>query len=392
MMAVIAAISISLYYYSSRGNLPRFLSGRGSPPPSVASPARPEQEEERPAGQETGTSAVKMAETKESVIQEQLEAKPPDKAISLPEQKSQEARVQEEKPRPEPAKAEMPPPQEGKKKAPLPRPPEQTVKEEKKKEEAGLPLPVAPEDKETVDLDKIYDEGIAALKAGSYDSCIRSMEEILQLRPDHKNARYYLAIAQKRKEEEEKQKSAERQRAAQIARHLKIAEEMLSAEDYERSLAEAREVLRLEPDNGAAKEYVERATLKLAPLEIRPIIDEYVKAIAEERLLSFYGTYCYADLYQIISKDAAMILKLYDDLQALASQVKADVNPSADGRLKAEVRFAQIMTAVSAAKKTREVLFEGTIIWKMEKTDQGWKILNITYQAADRKTPGKEAS
>jgi hypothetical protein len=200
-----------------------------------------------------------------------------------------------------------------------------------------------------------------------------------------------LAIAKMKKEEEEKQKSAERQRAAQIAQHLKIAEGRLSAEDYEGGLAEAREVLFLDPDNVAAKEFLELATLKMAPLEIRPIIDNYVKAIAEERLLSFYETYCSGDLYQSIRKDTGLLLKLYDDLQALASQVRTDVNRQTDGLLKAEVRFAQIMTGVSAAKKTREVLFEGTIIWKMEKSDRDWKILNITYSTADKKAPGKEA-
>jgi hypothetical protein len=218
------------------------------------------------------------------------------------------------------------------------------------------------------------------------------MERVLQYQPDHRNALYYLTIAKKRKEDEEKQKSAEIQKPAQVARHLKLAEEGLSAEDYERALAEVREVLLLDPENSSANKYLQRAIMKMAPLEIKPIIDEYVKAIAEERLLSFYERYCYADLYQIIRKDAEMILRLYDGLQALASQVKTDVNRSADGRLKAEVRFVQIMTGLSTVKKTREVLFEGTIIWKMEKRDRDWKILNITYQTADKKAPGKEAS
>lgn len=393
MMLAVAAIIIFLYDYSIRGNLPRFLSGRRSPAPPVASPVRPEQKkEETPAAPDTKQAEVKIAETRESAIQEPLEKKPPEKTTSLPEQESQKAGVHEEKPRPEPTKAEIPSAKEGEKKAPLAQPPKQPVKEEKKRDEAEAPPPVVPEGRETVDLDKIFEEGVAALKAGSYDSCIRSMEEILKLEPDHKNALHYLAIAKKRKEEEEKQKVAEGQRAAQIARHLKTAEEMWSAKDYKGSLAEAREVLRLDPDNGAAKEYVELAFLKLAPLEIRPIIDEYVSAIAEERLLSFYETYCSADLYQAISKDTALMLKLYDNLRALASQVGFDINREADQLLKAEVRFTQIMTGVSTVRQRREVLFEGTIIWKMEKRDRNWKILNITYLAADRKAPEKEAS
>jgi len=388
MMAVVAAIVFSLYYYSGRGNLPRLLGGRGGPAPSVSLP--PEPEEETPVSSKTPAPDIKLEETGKADIQEQPEAGPPDQTKSQPGLETTETSKPAETPRSVPAPAEKQPLRKEKEK-PLPvRPSEPTVKEEGKKAAAEIQPPPAPQEKDTIELEKIYDDGLAALKAGRYEACIGSMERILEFQPDHRNAQYYLAIAKKRKEEE-KRNIAEAQKSAQVARHLKLAEEKLSTEDYEGTLAEGREALRLDPENGTSKEYVQLATLKLARLEIKPIVDEYIRAITNRSLLAFYESYCTADLYQIISKDVAIILRLYESFQALASQIEMDISPAGEGGLKAEARFTQIMIGVSTARRIREVLFEGTIIWKMEKRDGKWKILNITYQTADKKTPGKES-
>ena len=340
--------------------------------------------------QETSAPGVEPSDTGRPDIREQPETRLAEEAKSLPEQETSEAPLLVKTAPPVPAPAEKPPIQKEERKPPPVQASKPTVKTEEKKESSEIQLPAAPEKKEAVDLEKTYDDGLAALKAGRYEACIRSMERILEFQPDHRNAQYYLAIARKRKEDEEKRRIAEDQRSAQVARHLQLAEERLSAEDYERTLAEAREALRLDPENGTAKEYIQLASLKLARLEIKPIVDEYIRAITDRSLLAFYQTACTADLYQTISKDTAVMLRLYESLQALASQVETDISPAAGGRLKAEVRFTQIMTGVSTARRIREVLFEGTIIWQMEKGDGRWKILNITYQTADKKAPRKE--
>ena len=407
MMAVVAAAVLALYYYSSRGELPRLLGGRNGPPPAVVSPPQPVPEEETsirreiqlPSPEAEPKSPVEIPERTEAGLAET------DKPLAAKETPMAEAAA--ETPRSETAAPQKPPLQKEEVKPPQTPAPKPAAKEpagpepakrkatEEKAEVEQKVVPeteaqAAPDEIESIDLDKTYNEGMAALREGRYEDAVRSMESILREQPDHRNAQYYLAIARKRMEDEEKKRIVEAQRFAEAARHLQLAEEGLSAEDYERVLAESREVLRLDPDNSAAKEYARQAALKLARGEIRRTVDAYARSIADGSLPAFYQAACSADLYQAIHKDAAVLLKLYESLQAQASQVEMDIGPASDGELGAEVRFTQIMTGVSTARRIREVLFEGKIIWKMEKKDGKWKILNITYQTADKKPPGKE--
>ncbi|MGB7296194.1 MAG: protein kinase [Candidatus Aminicenantales bacterium] len=390
MMAVVAIAVVSLYYhYSQKGSQPRFPGDDGSPP-SVSASAEKEKAGESPKSQDIETPQIEPAEQATEATIDRPEHKPAGEPEAAALQKKPENLIVPEKQRPEPVKPEDEAPQKPEQKAPpLPRPKEVAGEKEK---ETGQRTETAPdtEERKAPYLDKIYDDGIAALKERRYDVCIRSMEEILQLEPGHKNAQYYLAIARKRREDGQKQKSEESRKAAEVALHLRAAEEMLRAEDYKGGLAEARETLRLDPGNQTAREQIRLAETKLAEVEIRALVDAYVRAVSTKELLAFYQAYCYADLYQIISRDAGVLLKLYDDLQVMASQLRMDVQPADGDHAWAEVRFAQIMTGVSAAKKTREVLFEGTINWKIEKKSGNWRILNITYQTADQKPPGKE--
>lgn len=405
MMAVVAAAVLALYYYSSRGELPRLLGGRGGLPPAVYSPPEPEPEEKAPIRQDIQTPAVEPEEKSPAEIRGRTEAGPPETAVSLPEKEAPKTAEPAEKPLSERAAPEKPPLQKEEAEPPSIRKPKPSEKEaavkepakkqeeknkEEKKEVPATEPPASPPEKEPIGLEKIYEVGMAALRGGRYEDAIRSMESILREQPDHRNAQYYLAIARKRMEDEEKKRIAEAQRSTEAARHLQLAKEGLSAEDYERVLAESREVLRLDPDNSAAKEYARQADLNLARAEIRRTVDAYARSIADGSLPAFYQAACSADLYQAIHKDAAVLLKLYESLQAMASQVEMDIQPASEGELKAEVRFTQIMTGISTARRIREVLFEGKIIWKMGKRDGKWKILDIAYQTADRKPPGKE--
>jgi len=409
MMAVVAAIVLALYYYSSRGELPRLLGGRGAPPPAVVSPPQPVPGEETPVRRETQLPSAEPELESPVENPQRTEAGLPETDRPLAAKETPMAEAAAETPRSETAAPQKPPLQKEEVKPPqtptpkpaakepaVPEPAKRKATEEKAEvEQKVVPeteAQAAPVERETIDLEKIYEEGMDALREGRYEDAVRSMESLLREQPNHRNAQYYLAIARKRMEDEEKKRIAEAQRASALARHLKAAEESLSAGDAERALAESREALGLDPDNAAAKEYAQLAALKLARGEIKQAVDAYVRSIADRSLIAFYQAYCSADLFQAISKDAGVTLKLYENLQALASQVEMDINPASDGRLVAEVRFTQIMTGVSTARRIREVLFEGKIGWKMERTDGKWKILNITFQTADRKTPEKEAS
>jgi serine/threonine protein kinase len=242
----------------------------------------------------------------------------------------------------------------------------------------------AKEEGPDVDLDQMFDLGMQALRQKDYELCIARLESVLKYDPDHSEARYYLAVAKKSREEEEKQKEAEQRLARQIQDELQAAARDFSAGKYQESIDRANEVLRLDRENSKAREYITSANLKMAPGQIQAVVNSYIQSILDKRLVSFYQTRCVPSLYQKIRRDTETTLKLYDDFQALASNVKSDVRLAADNRYQAQVSFSHILTGVSRSKQTREVLFEGTITWNMEKRDNMWRILEVGYSESGK--------
>jgi tetratricopeptide (TPR) repeat protein len=235
-----------------------------------------------------------------------------------------------------------------------------------------------------VDLDQLFSNGIQALKQKEYQVCITRMETILRYDPDHSQARYYLAVAQKSMEGEERRKTQEERLAREIQDKLGMVDRDLQAGKYQESIDRAQDVLRLDPDNARAREYINSATIKMARGQIQSVVDRYIQSVKNKNLVSFYQTHCIPALFQKIRKDTETTLKLYDDFQALASNVKSDVRRVGDNQYEARVSFNHILTGISSSRQTREVLFEGTISWIMEKRNDSWRIREIGYSTTGK--------
>ncbi len=111
--------------------------------------------------------------------------------------------------------------------------------------------------------------------------------------------------------------------------------------------------------------------------EIEPIVAAYARAVAARKLLPFYQIYCEPGLHRTAGEDAAEMPGPYERLEVRARLIGMDIAPAADGRLVADVRFTQVVTGIVAAGRLGEVVFEGIVLWKMEKTDGTWKIVRI---------------
>lgn len=235
-----------------------------------------------------------------------------------------------------------------------------------------------------LDFDRLFSNGIQALKQKEYQVCITQMETILKYDPDHSQARYYLAVAQKSMEEEERRKTEEERLAREIQNKLGMVERDLQAGKFQDSIDKAQEVLRLDPENSRAREYRNSATVKMAQGQIQSIVDTYIQSIKDKSLVSFYQIHCIPTLFQRIRNDTETTLKLYNDFQALASNVRTDVQTVGDNQYEARVSFNHILTGISQSSQNREVLFEGTISWIMEKRDDSWRIREIGYSTTGK--------
>ena len=240
------------------------------------------------------------------------------------------------------------------------------------KKEPVIKEPVIKEP-EKVDVSADLDSGIKAFNQGDFDRCIAQMEKVLRIEPGNTTAQHHLDEAKKRK----RQKLMEQE----IQTSLKVVQEAFKRGEYRECIKRAKRVLKLDPKNAQARKYLNQANLNLAPEQIGMIVHQYVQSIKNKKLLTFYKNTCSLKLYQQIKKDAELLSKLYDKHQSLAS----DVNIRFEGMNLAEVTFSHMMTGVSKADGRKQVLFEGTLKWKMEKQGESWKITGISSYPHEKK-------
>jgi len=224
-----------------------------------------------------------------------------------------------------------------------------------------------------VDLSPKLDRGIEAFNRKNFDQCIDQMEEVLKLDPKNTTAQYFLAEAKKKKNE--------RLREQEISNRLKIAENAYKKGDYKECLEQTKRILRLDPNNVQAAEYSVLANRKIAPEQINNIVNQYVQALNSNNLVTFYKETCSSQLYQKMKEDAELLSTLYDSLQSVASNINIqfkEIN-------KAEVSFSLVMIGISKKDKRKQVLFEGTFTWDMEKPTDSWKIVGINSRSTEKK-------
>jgi len=240
---------------------------------------------------------------------------------------------------------------------------------EKEKEKIVKPVEA---EKGKVDLSPKLDRGIEAFNRKDFDQCINQMEEVLKLDPKNTTAQYFLAEAKKKKNE--------MLRDQEIRNRIKIAENSYQKGDYQECLEQTKRILRLDPNNAQATEYSALANRKIAPEQITNIVDQYVQALNRNTLVTFYKETCSSQLYQKMKEDAELLSSLYDSIQSVASNINIqfkEIN-------KAETTFSLVMIGVSKKDKKKQVIFEGTFTWNMEKPGDNWKIVSISSRSTEK--------
>ncbi len=286
--------------------------------------------------------------------------------------------------------------------------PEEKITEKKK-----------PEEKKP-DISGRLNEGVNALSRGDFDTCIRLMEEVLKLDPGNSSARFFLAEAKKRKEEnqkeqqvnrmlksaqdayndgnyqecikqaegvleidpenasalnlisEAKKKAEENRKEQQVKDGLSQAQESFDQKKYQECIDQAKRVLSIDPENAQARRLITQARIRLAPQQAQLLVNQYIQSLNSKNLLAFYERACSPEEYQRLKNQAQAIMATYQNLQATAS----DINIQFQGVDEAKISFSHIITGTSK-DGIRENLFEGVINWGLTREDDGWKITSV---------------
>ena len=227
--------------------------------------------------------------------------------------------------------------------------------------------------KEKVDLSSKLNLGIKAFDTERFDQCVKQMEEVLKLDPENTTAQYYLTEAKKRR----RKKLIEQE----ISNRVKMAQNAYQKGDYQECINQARRVLRLDPNNVGARECLQLANLKIAPVQINAVVNQYIQSLSNKNLPTFFKNSCSSELYQRLKIQAEMITNSYDNFKSVAS----NINIRFKENNQAEVSFSNITTGVLRKDGRKQVVFEGVYVWDMEKRGDSWMIKSITARTTEKK-------
>ena len=200
---------------------------------------------------------------------------------------------------------------------------------------------------------------------GDYRETVRLAEEVLSEEPDNVFARDYRDRA-KNKLSEESLKQA-----------LTAGISSYNRGDYEQCKQKMNEILRLDSNHKEALRYRSLADQKIyeitAKVEIIKVVERQKKAEEEEEFVLLLSDIGSPSLKGEKQNNARDLFNFYDNIKWSS----ITYNPIIfQGRNRAEVRFSYMSTAVGKKSGKRVQIFEGEIIWIMEKQGNAWKIIS----------------
>jgi tRNA A-37 threonylcarbamoyl transferase component Bud32/tetratricopeptide (TPR) repeat protein len=200
-----------------------------------------------------------------------------------------------------------------------------------------------------------------SLDKGDYDETIKLAEEVIAKYPKNKTAQDFLTEANNK---------------IMIVQTLEAGISSYKKKDYEQCLQEMDKILKLDKDHKEAKRYWNLADKAIyeanSALEIKQIIETLRRAEEEKDLPSILYYVGSPELQYTKRSDTMDIFNYYDEITSIVD--KASISIRFRARRRAEVKFSNFSTAVNKQTGQRTKVFEGEIIWTMEKQGDVWKI------------------
>ena len=95
----------------------------------------------------------------------------------------------------------------------------------------------------------LINHGMSYFQNGKYDLTFETMSEVLRLEPNNQIARNYIEMA--------------RQAEKEISQDIRAGISFYNQKKYQSSIEKMKDVLRRDPDNQTAKEYLDRCNVKI---------------------------------------------------------------------------------------------------------------------------------
>jgi len=200
-----------------------------------------------------------------------------------------------------------------------------------------------------------------SFEKGDYDETIRLAEEVIAKYPKNQTAQDYITKAKNE---------------IMIIQILETGISRYKNRDYRQCLQEMEKILELDKDHKEAKKYWNLADKAIyeanSIVEIRQIIESVRKAEEEKDLpviLYYIGS---PDLQRLKRTDTTFIFNNFDDINSVIDESRISIKFK--DRNHAEANFSNFSTAVNKQTGQRTKVFEGQVIWAMEKQGNVWKI------------------
>ena len=163
---------------------------------------------------------------------------------------------------------------------------------------------------------------------------------------------------------------------------LEMARRAFENGNYQECADLSRAVLTRNPANTEAKKYEDLAVFKLAPVELKKMVDDYVRAIKSKDLLEYYRTNGTPDFYRAVERETELLVNGHEDFRASAGSFSQTIADNQRNSYAAEVKFSLVMTGLSLTQGTRVVIFEGLVTWTLEKSGRQWLITAVKQSSS----------
>ena len=206
-----------------------------------------------------------------------------------------------------------------------------------------------------------------SFEKGKFDETIKLAKEFLAENPGDSTVQDYLNKADTQ---------------IMIAKILNTGISYYQEQKFTQCMGEMEKIFKLEKDHKEARRYWNLADQAIfeagATNEIKDIIERLRKAEMAEELAMFDIYIGSADFKKIKIEEMLSIFNGFDDINSVIDN--SSIRIEFKNRKQAEVKFFNFSTAVDKQTGLTTRIFEGEVIWAMEKQGKDWKIINEEKQ------------
>jgi len=206
-----------------------------------------------------------------------------------------------------------------------------------------------------------------SFESGKFDETIKLAKEFLAENPGDSTAQDYLNKADTQ---------------IMIAKILNTGISYYQEQKFTQCMGEMEKIFKLEKDHKEARRYYNMADQKIFEAgeanEIKDIIERLRKAEMAEELEVFDYYIGSSSLKNLKIPELLWIFNNFDDINSVVEDSRITIEFR--NRKQAEVKFFNFSTAVNKQTGQTTRVFEGDIVWTMEKQGDIWKIIKEEKQ------------